>query len=106
VLNSEFDLPWDAFSTCLGFDIPNVKIEHATKHMNKKEFWYDITGENYEGWHPCTSHICNPTLLFWHQWIGLTLFPRDDIRIVRQIDTRIVFAMVHKIPNFTSGRNG
>ena len=46
VLNSEFDLPWDAFSTCLGFDIPNIKIEHATKHMHKKEFWYDITGEN------------------------------------------------------------
>jgi len=47
VLNSEFDLPWDAFSTCLGFDTPNIKIEHATKHMNMKEFWYDITGENY-----------------------------------------------------------
>jgi len=31
MLNSEFDIPWDAFSTCLGFDIPNIKIEHATK---------------------------------------------------------------------------
>ena len=50
VLNSEFDLPWDAFSTSFGFDIPNIRIEHVTKHMNKKEFWYDITRENYEGW--------------------------------------------------------
>jgi len=45
VLNNEFDLPWDVFSTCLGFDNPNIKIEHATEHMNKKEFWYEITGE-------------------------------------------------------------
>jgi len=98
VLNSEFDLPWDAFSTCLSFDIPNIKIEHATKHMNKKEFWYDITGENYEGWQPRTSHICNPILVLMHQWIGLTLFPRDDLKNVREIDTWILFAMVHKIP--------
>jgi len=54
VLNSEFDLRWDAFSTCLGFDIPNIKIERATKHMNKKEYWYDIIEENYEGWQPRT----------------------------------------------------
>ena len=32
-----------------------------------------------------------------HRWIGVTLFPRDDVRIVREIDLRLLFAMVNKI---------
>jgi len=32
-----------------------------------------------------------------HRWIGVTLFPRDDVRIVRDIDLRLLFAMVNKI---------
>jgi len=61
VLNSEFDLPWDVFSTYLGFDIPNIKIEHATKHMNKKEFWYDITGKiMWDGNHILVTYAILP----------------------------------------------
>jgi hypothetical protein len=32
-----------------------------------------------------------------HRWIGVTLFPRDDVKIVREIELRLLFAMVNKI---------
>ena len=41
--------------------------------------------------------MSNPTLRFLHKWMGVTLFPREDIRIVREIDMRLLYAMVHKI---------
>ncbi|KAG0514367.1 hypothetical protein BDA96_10G185200 [Sorghum bicolor] len=72
--------------------------EVATRGFNRQEFWHEITGENLIGkTYPHTSHICHPTLRFMHKWIGITLFPRDDIRIVREIDNRILYAMVNRI---------
>lgn len=32
-----------------------------------------------------------------HCWIGITLFPRDDVRVVKIDDMRVLYAMVHKI---------
>ena len=34
---------------------------------------------------------------FLHRWIGVTLFLCDDVRILRNDDLRLLYAMVHKI---------
>ena len=94
----EFNLDWEQFSSYLGFINCTTNVDYATRNFNKLEFWHEITGENIVGASkPRTSHICNPTLRFLHKWIGITLFPRDDIRTVREINSRILYAMVHKI---------
>ena len=46
---------------------------------------------------PRNNEIHNPTLLVMHICIALTLFPRDDVRPIRQDELRILFAMVKKI---------
>jgi len=46
---------------------------------------------------PCNMNIQHPTLRFMHRWIAMTLIPRDDARIVRNDELRILYAMVKKI---------
>jgi len=41
--------------------------------------------------------IQNPTLRSMHRWVAMTLFPRDDVRIVRNDELRILYGMVKKI---------
>ena len=74
----------------------NVDFENATRDFNKLEFWYDIT-ERDECDKPRTNHIHNPTLRFMHHWIGITLLTHNDVRIVKNDDLRVMYAMVHKI---------
>jgi hypothetical protein len=89
--NIDFTMGWEQFNC-------TTNIEHVPKKFNKREFWYETTGEQYLGKsQPRTSHFCNPTLRFMHTWMGVTLFPRDDVRIVREIHSRFLYAMVHKI---------
>jgi hypothetical protein len=96
--NQDYDFTWDHLAACLGFMNFKTNVEVATRGFNRQEFWHEITGENLIGkTYPRTSHICHPTLRFMHKWIGITLFPRDDIRIVREIDNRILYAMVNRI---------
>ena len=64
--------------------------------FDKLEFWHDITELN-ECFRPRTNDIHNPTLRFMHRWIGITLFPRDDVRVVKNDDMRVLYVMVHKI---------
>lgn len=94
----EFNFESEQFSACLGFINCTTNIELATKNLNKQEFWYEITRENIFGKaQPCTSHIFHPTLRFMNKWMGVTIFPRDDIWTVREIVSRILYAIVHKI---------
>jgi len=87
----------DQFSRALGFTGNcSIDLEHAPSGFNRLEFSHSITGLNdYE--YPWTNDIHNPTLLFLHRWIRVTWFPRDDVRIVRNDDLRLLYAMVHKI---------
>ena len=41
--------------------------------------------------------IQNPTLRLMHHWVAMTLFPRDDVRVVRNNELKILYAMVKKI---------
>jgi hypothetical protein len=97
LMNQEYNLTWPHFSHILGF-APNCtpELEHATHGYNRLEFWHEITSNN-ECHYPRTNDIQNPTLRFMHHCIGVTLFPRDDVRIVRHIDLRLLFAVVNKI---------
>ena len=97
LMGQEYNLTWPNFSHILGF-APNCtpELEYATHRFNMLQFWQEITGNN-ECCYPRTNDIHNPTLCFMHRWIGITLFPRDDVRIVREIDLRLLFAMVNKI---------
>ena len=47
-------------------------------------------------YHPRTNDIHHPTLWFMHKWLGLTLFPRPDIRIVRVDDLKLLYALVKR----------
>ncbi|XP_025791789.1 uncharacterized protein LOC112872970, partial [Panicum hallii] len=43
------------------------------------------------------NDIQNPTLRLMHKWLAITLFPRDDVRPVRNNEFTILYAMVNKI---------
>jgi hypothetical protein len=46
---------------------------------------------------PQCNDLLHPTLRLWHKWLTITLFPRDDVRIVRADEMRILYAMVRRI---------
>ena len=46
---------------------------------------------------PRCNDIHNPTLRLMHKWLAITLFPRDDVRPVRNNELLILYAMVNKI---------
>lgn len=97
MFNHDYNFTWESFSVALGFaHTCDVDLENATCDFNKLEFWYDITRRD-ECDKPRTNHIHNPTLRFMHHWIGITLFPHNDVRIVKSNDLRIMYTMVHKI---------
>lgn len=94
LFGQEYTLTWKDFSLILGFSIScSPDLELATHGYNRLEFWHSITDQN-ECDYPWTNDIHNPTLCFLHRWIGITVFPRDDVRIVRDIDLWSLFAMV------------
>ncbi|RLM70040.1 hypothetical protein C2845_PM17G07040 [Panicum miliaceum] len=45
---------------------------------------------------PRCNDIQNPTLRLMHKWLAITLFPRDDVRTVRNHELMILYAMVNK----------
>jgi hypothetical protein len=97
LFNQEYNMTTDQFSHALGFTGNcSIDLEHATSGFNRLEFSHSITGLN-DCEYPWTNGIHCPTLLFLHRWIGVTRFPRDDVRIVRNDDLRLLYAMVHKI---------
>ena len=97
MFNYDYSLTWEELKIVLGFaQNCSVDLEFATRNFDKLEFWHDITELNNCD-KPRTNDIHNPTLRFLHRWIGVTLFPREDVRIVKNDDLRVMYAMVHKI---------
>jgi hypothetical protein len=45
---------------------------------------------------PRTNDIHLSTLRFIHKWLGFSLFPRADIRIVRTDELKLLYAMVKR----------
>ena len=45
---------------------------------------------------PRINDIHHPTLWFMHKWIGFSVFPRPNFRIVRVDDLKLLYAMVKR----------
>lgn len=86
MFKQDYHLTWSEVNVALGFDVNcSLNLEHATHVFNKDEFWEAITNlDNCEHLRP--NEIHNPTLRFLHHWIGMTLFPRSDVRTLRNDD--------------------
>jgi hypothetical protein len=46
---------------------------------------------------PRCNDIQIPTLRLMHKWLAITLFPRDDVRTMRNDELMILYDMVNKI---------
>ena len=45
---------------------------------------------------PRTNDIHHPTLRFMNKWLGFSLFPRNNIRTVRNDELKLLYAMVKR----------
>ena len=45
---------------------------------------------------PRTNDIHHPTIRFMHKWLGFTLFPRPDFRMVRVDDLKLLYASIKR----------
>jgi hypothetical protein len=63
--------------------------------FERTQFSKEISDEDvYDN--PCTNSIQLPTLCFMHKWLGMTLFPMEDTRVVRIEDLKLMFAMIKR----------
>jgi hypothetical protein len=90
---------WRNFSHLLGFDVHlPVSLAKAFRGFDRHEFWGMISGQVVHGkFAPRCNDIQNMTLRLMHKWVAITLFPRDDLRLVRNDELIILYAMVNKI---------
>jgi hypothetical protein len=45
---------------------------------------------------PRTDELHHPTLRFLHKWLGFTLFPKEDFRVVWIEELKLLYAMIKK----------
>jgi len=97
MFSEEFSYTWKQFSALLGFDTScELNIDKAFEGYDKKIFWKEIA-DNRTHQMPRTSNIRNPTLQFLHRFLGLTFYPRVDIRPVRKEEMQLLYVAVNKI---------
>ena len=95
----EYQLSWKNLSLLLGFHRKCiVDFDKAVRDFKCHSFWTSISGQVIVGkFYPCCNDIHNPTLRLMHKWLALSLFPREDVRLVRNDELKILYAMVKKI---------
>lgn len=95
LFNKEFKLTWKELSEHFGFCSKCIiDVDSTILEFDKTKFWREISGEDKCD-HSRTNSIQLPTLRFIHKWMGFTLFPRDDIRIVKE-DLKLMLAMIKR----------
>jgi len=78
-----------------------ISLDQACRSFNRYEFWGQISCQVVHGkFAPRCGDIHYPTLQLMHKWLTITLFPRDDVRPVRNDELLILYAMVNKIKIF------
>ena len=88
---------WRNLSDALGFaPTCRINIDDALGDFDRGRFLREITRKR-EYSKARTSDLEIPVLRFLHKWIGFTLFPREDIRIMRVADAKIIYAAVKRI---------
>ena len=75
-----------------------IDLDHALIGFNRHKFWNEILGQVVVGkFQPRNMGIQHPTLRLMHRWIAMTLFSRQDIRVVCNDEMKILYAMIKKI---------
>ena len=75
-----------------------IDLDHALRGFNRHKFWNEILGQTVDGkFQPRNMDIQHPTLRLMHHWIAMTLFSRQDIRVVHNTEMQILYAMIKKI---------
>jgi hypothetical protein len=94
LFSKEFFPSWKNFSRFLGFSEQcAIDIDAAINDFDRMRFWQDISKE-LVCHHPRTDELHHPTLRFLHKWLGFTLFPREDFRVVRIEELKLLYAMI------------
>jgi hypothetical protein len=96
LFNKGFSPSWKNFSRFLGFlKQCSIDIDAAINDFDRTRFWQDISKEVV-----ChclrTDELHHPTLRFLHNWLGFTLFPREDFQVVRIEELKLLYAMIKK----------
>ncbi len=93
----EYKLTRKGSSTLLGFhDTCKINLRKGISGFEKNRFWEDISGAPICK-KPRTNDIHKPTPRLMHKLIAMTLFPRGDLRPIREDELIITFAMIRKI---------
>jgi hypothetical protein len=75
-----------------------ISLEQACCGLNHHDFWGLVSGQVVHGkFAPRCNDIQSPTLPLMHKQLAITLFPRDDVRTMRNDELMILYAMVNKI---------
>ena len=75
-----------------------IDIDHAVRGFDRHIFWNENSGQVVVGkFAPRNMDIQHPTLRLMHRWIAMTLFSRQDIRVVHNTEMQILYAMIKKI---------
>ncbi len=91
--HKEYTLTSKGLSTLLCFhDTCKIDLRNGVSEFEKNRFWEDISGAPICK-KPRMNDIHNPILRLIHKWIAMTLFPRGDLRTIREDELIIMFAM-------------
>jgi hypothetical protein len=83
LFRQEHTLSWRRLSNVLGFaEGCALDLDSSLEDFDSLHIWTNVTGKE-NGHKPCTNDIQHPTLRFFHKWIILVLFPRNDNISVR-----------------------
>jgi hypothetical protein len=94
LFNKEFSPSWKNFSRFLGFlEQCAINIDTEISDFDRTKFWQDISKE-VVCHRPRTDEFHHPLCGFLHKWLGFTLFPREDFRVVRIEELKLLYAMI------------
>jgi hypothetical protein len=96
VFRQEHTLSWRKLCNALGFaEGCALDLESSLEDFDRLILWTDIIRK--ENTHkPRTNDIQHPTLRFFHKWISLVLFPRNDNISVRVGDMQLIYATLKR----------
>jgi hypothetical protein len=96
LFRQEQTLSWRKMSNALGFtEGCALDLDSSLEDFDRLHLRSDVTGK--ENAHkPRTNDIQHPTLRFFHKWISLVLFPRNDNINVRVGDMQLIYAALKR----------
>jgi hypothetical protein len=91
----EHTLSWRRMSNALGFaEGCALYLDSSLEDFDRIHLWTDVIGENAHK--PRINDIQHPTLCFFHKWISLVLFPRNDNINMRVGDMQLIYAALKR----------